>query len=54
LESLFLRRFCPKNRPYLYFAPIPPRARLCATPHVGATNVHFSACDLPTWQFIGS
>lgn len=54
LESLFLRRFCPKNRPYLYFAPIPPRARLRVTPHVGATNVHFSACDLPTVQFIGS
>lgn len=54
LEPLFLRRFCPKNRPKLNFAPIPPRARLRVTPHAGATNVHFSACVLPTGQFIGS
>lgn len=50
LESLTLRRFRPKNRSKIYFAPIPPRARLCATPHVGGTKVLFPAFDLPTRQ----
>ena len=51
LESLTLRRFRPKNRSKIYFAPIPPRARLCATPTSEGQKCFSqrSTCPLGNW-----